>query len=287
MSSINQEGSTQYNQSLEESEINLVNEPDRVNETEINRAAWDQRTALHLKSEFYDLESFRAGRCSLNSIELETLPEVEGKSLVHLQCHFGQDTLSWARRGAQVTGVDFSPEAIKAARELASDLRIEARFLESDVLKLELDEQFDIVFTSYGVLTWLPDLQRWAETVASLLRPGGYFVMVEFHPALMMLDFDTATLSYDYFRKPYREEVAGSYAARDPGSTHVEHFWTHSLDEVLTPLLSEGLTLLEFREFDYSPYGCFPNMVEQSPGIWRWRSKIRLPHLFSLKMTRP
>lgn len=255
-------------------------------EIAVNQAAWDRRTALHLKSDFYDLESFRQGRCSLNPIELEALPEVEGKSLLHLQCHFGQDTLSWARRGARVTGVDFSPAAIRAARGLAQELELEARFLESDVLQLELEEQFDIVFSSYGVLTWLPDLERWAHTVESLLRPGGAFFLVEFHPALMMLDFEGGSLSYDYFRRPYQEDVQGSYAAPE-GPVHREHFWTHSLSDVITPLLDRGLTLLEFQEHDHSPYGCFPNMTEQQPGIWRWQSDVRIPHLFSLKMGKP
>ncbi|MGE0496147.1 MAG: class I SAM-dependent methyltransferase [Vulcanimicrobiota bacterium] len=249
-----------------------------------NRRAWDLRVPVHLHSKFYDNQAFRAGRCSLNSIEVEAVGPVRGKSLLHLQCHFGQDTLGWARRGARVTGVDFSSVALAAARQMARDLDLAAEFVESDVLALELGQTFDIVFTSYGVLGWLPDLDRWAEVVVRHLAPGGLFYVVEFHPALMMLDFETGQLAYEYFHRGYHETVTGSYAG--DLAEREEHFWSHSLEDILDPLLRH-LTLERFREFDYSPYGCFTGMQEEEPGRWRYPAPVRLPHLFSLAMRRP
>ncbi|MCA9796924.1 MAG: class I SAM-dependent methyltransferase, partial [Candidatus Eremiobacteraeota bacterium] len=212
-------------------------------------------------------------------IEVEAVGAVEGKSLLHLQCHFGQDSLSWARRGARVTGVDFSPAAVAAARQMAEELDLTAEFVESDVLALDLARRFDIVFTSYGVLGWLPDLEGWAKVVARHLAAGGLFCLVEFHPALMMLDFDTGQLAYEYFHQSYQETVSDSYAGQL--GPREEHFWSHSLEDVLGPLLAH-LRLERFREFDYSPYGCFGGMQEQEPGRWRYPAPVRLPHLFSL-----
>ena len=254
--------------------------------TATNRSAWDQRAELHVASEFYDVAGFKAGHCSLNSIERNALGDVAGKSVLHLQCHFGQDTLSLARLGAKATGVDFSPEAVKHAAQLRDELKLEADFVCEDVLKLDLERKFDLVYTSYGVLTWLDDLDKWADRVDAHLAPGGVFHLVEFHPTLMMFDFDSREMAYHYFRHHYREDVAGSYAAKDDEKIHSEHFWSHSLGEVLSPLLRRRFQLLEFEEYDYSPYGCFSNMVEEEPGCWRWESKIRFPHLFHLKMTR-
>ncbi len=136
-----------------------------------NKELWNELTAIHAGSEFYDVDGFKRGKCSLSSIELEELGDVSGKSLLHLQCHFGLDTLSWARLGARVTGVDFSDKAIDLARSLSRDLKIEADFVQSDIYDLpdNLDGEFDIVFTSGGVLPWLPDLKRWAEIITHFL----------------------------------------------------------------------------------------------------------------------
>ena len=254
--------------------------------TDENRRAWDRRAELHLGSDFYDVPGFKAGRCSLNSIERDALGDVSGRSVLHLQCHFGQDTLSLARLGAKATGVDFSAESVRIAEQLRDEMALEADFFCEDVLKLELGRKFDVVYTSYGVLTWLNDLDEWAARVDAHLAPGGEFHLVEFHPTFMMFDFGSRNLAYHYFQHHYREEVAGSYAVTDDDSKHVEHFWTHSLSEVLTPLLKRGFQLLEFEEYDYSPYGCFQGMVEESAGKWRWETDIRFPHIFRLKMTR-
>ena len=142
---------------------------------EANRKLWDQWTAEHEASPFYDVAGFRAGKDRLRSIELSEMPDVRGKTLLHLQCHFGLDTLAWARRGAIASGVDFSEQSIALARSLSQELGIAADFYCSDIYNLPavLDGQFDIVFTSYGVLHWLKDLQRWGEVIAHFLKPGG------------------------------------------------------------------------------------------------------------------
>jgi SAM-dependent methyltransferase len=255
-----------------------------------NRELWDGWTDIHLASDFYDLPAFRAGASTLNSIELDAVGDVTGKSLLHLQCHFGLDTLSWARLGARTTGVDFSPRAIATARSLAQELKISAEFVCADVCELpaEWKDRYDIVFTSYGVLPWLPDLERWARGIARVLRPGGSFHLMEFHPLTAMLDDDGHTMRHPYFPspKPSQYDVKGSYA--DPGAvfSHASFEWSHSLAEVQMALIDAGLTIREFREYPYSPYGCYPYLEEQAQGRWRIRnSTVELPLIFSIHAT--
>jgi len=150
-----------------------------------NLAKWNELVAVHARSAFYDVDGFRRGCCSLRPLELEEVGDVAGLRLLHLQCHFGLDTMSWARLGAEATGLDFSDTAIEVARSLSDDLAIPARFLCTDLYQLPkvLDETFDVVFTSYGVLCWLRDLEEWARIVARFLAPGGRFHLVELHPS--------------------------------------------------------------------------------------------------------
>src|SRR5579864_5684545 len=156
----------------------------------VNRTHWDEVTDVHMGSDFYDVESFKAGQNRLHGIELGE--EVNGKTLLHLQCHFGLDTMGWARLGATVTGIDFSQRAIDAARAISSELNIPATFMVSDLDELpsKLDRQFDIVFTSYGAIYWLPDIHRWGQIAASYVKPGGTFYIAEFHPVGFMFDTD-------------------------------------------------------------------------------------------------
>ncbi len=255
-----------------------------------NESLWDLKTAVHLKSAFYDVAGFLAGKSSLQTPELDDLEgEVVGKTMLHLQCHFGQDSLSWTRLGAKVTGIDLSGKAIEAARNYNDQLGLDARFIKSNVYDLpnHLTGSFDIVFTSYGVITWLPDLHKWADIVDHFLRPGGIFYIVEFHPMLYLFDFDTNKISYPYFNrgKPFEETIQGTYADKESPLEAKEYFWCHSLQAVLKPLLQKGLTLLDFKEYDYSPYDCFPNMEKVEENKYRYTGcKVALPHLFSLKM---
>lgn len=255
-----------------------------------NRKLWDAWSELHESSDFYDVEAFRAGASSLQSIELEELGDVAGKSLLHLQCHFGLDTLSWARLGARATGVDLSPKAIELAKALSAELDVPARFLCSDVLTLPevLDERFDVVYTSYGVIDWLPNLTAWGRLVASFLRPGGRFYMVEFHPVAVTAGDDGQWFEYSYFPsdEPVRTVEHGSYAAPDAAVTQTSYAWTHSLGEVVSAIAAAGLRIEHLHEFPWSPYNCFAFTREESPG----RSVIpdledKAPLVFSLKAT--
>ena len=183
-----------------------------------NKKFWDSRVEPHQKSDLYNMEAFMNGKSSLTEIERDAFGDVTGKTLLHLQCHFGQDTISWAKKGAIATGVDFSPNAIAKANELKGELGVEARFIESNVYDLpkNLEEKFDLVFTTYGATPWLPDLDKWAEVVVNHLKKGGLFYLAEFHPALFIFNFDNYKVEYSYFNskdgKPYVEEVTGSYA---------------------------------------------------------------------------
>ena len=246
------------------------------NYIEINKQSWNSRVDAHLASDFYDVKGFLAGNSSLNPIELELLGDVAGKTILHLQCHFGQDTISLARMGAEVTGVDLSNKAIDKARELAKQCDVSAKFMSCDVYDLpnHLDQQFDIVFTSYGTIGWLPDLKKWAAVVSRYLRPGGKFVFAEFHPVVWMFDSDFEKVAYNYFKDgAIVETESGSYANREGGNPQEFVSWNHSISEVVNSLLGNGLTLQSLTEYDYSPYPCFKHIVEVAP------KQFRIKHL--------
>lgn len=258
---------------------------------EHNKASWDKRVPVHLDSEFYALDRFRSGESSLQSIELELLGDVSGKKILHLQCHFGMDTLSLARMGAEVTGVDFSEEAIKTARTLTTELGLSARFVCADIYSLEnvLEDQFDLIFTSYGVIGWLPDMQRWAQIINHFLKPGGTFILVEFHPVVWMFDNDFLKVEYSYFNaQPIIEQSTGTYTDREAAIASTCITWNHSLDEVWGALLSCGLLPEVFKEYDYSPYPCFNGIVSVSPGKY-YIEKLgnKIPMVYSLRCAKP
>ena len=181
-----------------------------------NKTLWNKRTDYHFNSEFYDVDNFINGKSSLNDIELDLLGDIKNKTILHLQCHFGQDTLSLARLGAIVTGVDLSDNAINKAKELAVKLNSNARFICCDVYDLpeHLKEKFDIVFTSYGTIGWLPDLNKWARLIADFLKPGGTFILVEFHPFLWIFDNDFNNVEYSYFKSEPIVELEKEYLCR-------------------------------------------------------------------------
>lgn len=257
---------------------------------EVNRKFWDEATPYHLISDFYSQKKFYKSRQSLHDIELDLLGDVSGKDILHLQCHFGQDTLSLQQMGARVTGVDFSSVALEAATHAAKELKLKPRFICSDVysLKEKLSGQFDIVFTSYGVLGWLPDMERWAEIVSHFLKPGGMLVLVEFHPFIWMLDSEFRSIGYDYFNtKPIAETLPGTYAAPAAPLSNATVSWNHGLTEVISPLLASGLRLTAFREFDYSPYDCLPGLEQYEPGKFRFTHiKHRIPMVYALSALR-
>jgi 2-polyprenyl-3-methyl-5-hydroxy-6-metoxy-1,4-benzoquinol methylase len=242
----------------------------------VNQLSWNNRVDTHIDSAFYDLPNFLKGETSLNSIELGLLGNVEGKSILHLQCHFGQDTISLSRLGAEVTGVDLSDKAIERAKEIAIKTKSSATFICCDVYDLSnhLDQQFDIVFTSYGTIGWLPDMQKWAEIVSHFLKPAGHFVFAEFHPVVWMFDDHFEQIGYNYFNKvAIVETETGTYADKNAAISQEYIMWNHSLSEVMSSLLDNQLEIVSFQEYDYSPYNCFKNTVEFEP------KKYRIAHL--------
>jgi 2-polyprenyl-3-methyl-5-hydroxy-6-metoxy-1,4-benzoquinol methylase len=256
-----------------------------------NAALWDAKTKHHIGSKFYDVPAFLDGAQTLKVIETELLGDVYSKNVLHLQCHFGQDALSLARMGAQVTGLDISGEAIRQAEAFAQQLQLATRFVQSDVYDAPNAlnrEQFDIVFTSYGTIGWLPDIRRWARVVADCLKPGGMFVFAEFHPAVWMFDNDFTYVQYSYFnRETIVETETGTYASREAEISLPSISWNHSLGEVLEALLGAGLQLQAFREFDYSPYDCFSAGVEVAPGKFQIKGmEGKLPMVYALKAMR-
>ncbi len=256
-----------------------------------NKKLWDAKTTIHKDSEFYDLENFKKGKTSLKKFELDALGDVSGKSLLHLQCHFGQDTLSWARMGAKATGADLSSKSIELAKELNKELGLDAKFVQANVLELDqhLEGKFDIIFTSYGTIGWLPDLDQWAHVINHFLKPGGIFYIADFHPLLYMYDWENNEMKYPYFNTGAFEEVEeGTYADRESGIALKEYFWQHSLAETLSALLKKGLQLIDFQEFKESPYNCFPNMEATENGMFVYGKKeLQLPHVFSIKVQKP
>jgi len=247
----------------------------------VNKEAWDRRTQVHVQSEFYDVDGFLKGKSSLNEIELNEVGQVKGKSLLHLQCHFGLDTLSWARLGAHVTGVDFSTEAIEQANSMAVKLGINAEFFCDDIYHFGVSNtrQFDIVYTSYGVLYWLPDLDRWAATVADALKPGGQFNLVEFHACNDFL----SGISYFPANTPDIEE-AGTYTENCSGEKSTLVTWPHSLSEVINALIKAGIDIESFNESPFSPYNCFEGLEHVKGKGYQMLSKgHQVPLVYSIK----
>jgi SAM-dependent methyltransferase len=258
-----------------------------------NRDLWDAWTRLHLRlptgGPHYDVAAFKAGRTTLTPIERAELGDVAGQTLLHLQCHFGLDSLSWAREGAAVTGVDFSPEAVAAAARLSQELGLPAHFVCADVYDLPgvLGETFDVVFASYGVLTWLPDVPRWARVVARFVRPGGVFYLVDRHPVTRLLRPRTADSAGNPLREGYfpgpapaRAEEHGSYADPETAVWTTAYYWSHSLGEVVTALIDAGLRPEFLHEF---PEGAIagPGRPSAEPG------EADPPAWFSVRARRP
>lgn len=259
----------------------------------INRATWDERVPIHLRSRFYGNDSFVAGRCSLREFEVDEVGDVDGLDLVHLQCHFGQDTLSWARRGARVVGLDFSEPAVVAARELAGrcGLADVADFVCADVHDAPEalgGRTFDVVYTGLGALVWLPDVAAWARVVVDLLRPGGFVYLAEFHPFVDTLGWHALVVEFDYFADPagVREESSGTYTDGGDGTlNNVTWEWTHPLSSVVTALLDAGLVLELLHEHDHTLWQRWP-FLEHRPDDRTWHlppGTPRLPLMYSLR----
>lgn len=263
-----------------------------------NRANWDERVPLHVASDFYDLDGFRAGNEALRDFEPAEVGDVTGKSLLHLQCHIGLDTLSWARHGARrVVGLDFSGPAVEAARGIAAQIgmsRERASFVRSDVygaVEAVPEESYDIVYTGVGALCRLPDIRRWAEVAASLVAPGGFLYLAEFHPITDVLDDETGSkVVHDYFAREAKVyEATGTYAdleARTENNATVE--WQHPIGDVVSALAAEGLRLEFLHEHDVSLFPRFGSFQRDDRGYHRFpEGSPRIPLMYSLCANKP
>lgn len=249
---------------------------------------WDERVPIHVASEFYDVAGFLAGATTLRPFELEEVGEVAGLTLVHPQCHFGLDTLSWARRGARVTGIDFSAPAIAAAQELAERARVEAEFVQADVYdtaKTLGGRRFDVVYTGLGALNWLPDLDRWASTMAELLAPAGRLYLAEFHPFTNVFGYPELVLAESYFeRGPKRYDEPGTYADLDAPTVHNRSIeWDHTLGDVISAIAGAGLRIEFLHEHDYTLFPRWSCLDRREGGTYRLpEGTPRLPLMYSL-----
>ncbi len=258
-----------------------------------NRARWEEMVGHHMRSRFYDLEGFKQGKNSLMCVEREELGDVARKNILHSQCHFGMDSLSLARLGASVTGIDFSREGIQKAKELAMELNVPARFIQTNVYDIPsvLTDTFDIVFTTYGVLCWLPDLITWAKILADRLKPGGFLYLSDTHPFGALLDEsipEEFRIKYPYFNEHqvFRFDDSYSYTDLDSPIEHtVTYEWMHSLADILNAIIHAGLVLDYLHEFPFCFFRIHPEMTLRPDGYYDFihPEKFNIPLMFSLK----
>lgn len=263
---------------------------------EANRKNWDDRVEPHAKSHFYNLEEFKKTKNSLLRIEQKDLGDIKGKSILHLQCHFGMDSLSLANKGAIVTGVDFSGEAIKLARSLSIELEIPATFIQSNIYTLQekITEKFDIVFTSYGVLAWLPDLHEWAKLIHQCLKASGFFYIIDGHPYGQIFDDNEKKdlkIGYSYFTegKVERFEDGYTYACNtEVVKNQVNYQWTHPISSIINSLIGVGLRIEYFHEYPFSEFQSHPILFEHDDGYFYFPPEfpIKTPLMFSIKASK-
>ena len=255
-----------------------------------NRAMWDERVPLHVDSAFYDVQAFRANPDRIRPFEVEEVGDVRGKDLVHLQCHFGLDTLSWATHGARVVGLDFSAPATEAARAVAADVGIDAEFVTGnvyDAVEIVGGRTFDVVYTGIGALNWLPDVPRWAEVVAALLRPDGFLYLCEFHPITWIFGYgEGLVIERDYFDdRPFHDDEPGSYV--DPGAVTVHndaYEWQHALGDVVSAIVAAGLTIELLHEHDHTLFARWPWLERSGLDDFRFpKDRPRLPLMYSVR----
>jgi 2-polyprenyl-3-methyl-5-hydroxy-6-metoxy-1,4-benzoquinol methylase len=255
--------------------------------SDLNRAWWDERVPIHVASDFYDVDAFKAGASTLRRFELEEVGDVSGRSLVHLQCHFGLDTLSWARLGARVAGLDFSRPAVEAARSLAAEAELDAEFVCASVYEAPAalgGRRFDIVYTGLGALNWLPDVTRWARVVADLVAPGGFLYLSEFHPIADVFADQDLTIEHDYFQtESFTFDDPGTYADLEARTEHNRaEQWQHPLGEVVSAVIAAGLTIELLHEHDHTLFPRWP-FLEREGAAYRFPpGHPRLPLMFSL-----
>lgn len=257
----------------------------------INKKWWNDVTPVHLKSDLYNLAQFKKGKTSLQRTEIEELGNVRGKTMLHLLCHFGMDTLSWARRGAVVTGVDLSDSSIRLAKKISREVGTPATFICCDIYELPkvLDKKFDIIFISYGVLLWLSNIQKFAKIINHFLNDGGVFYIIELHPFTNILSHDFK-LFYKYFdHGPYLDDSSGTYTDWNTADVKgITYEWSYTMGDIINSLIREGLKIEFVHEFPYTMYDQFPGFMEKNKkGQYVLQNKkIQIPLLFSLKASK-
>ncbi|MEN8138817.1 MAG: class I SAM-dependent methyltransferase [Bacteroidota bacterium] len=255
-----------------------------------NRESWNKRAEIHFDSEFYDNKSFLKGKTSLKEIELSELGDINGKKLLHLQCHFGQDTLSFSRMGAEVTGIDLSDKGIDFANKLKEQAGLDANFIVSNIydLKDNLDEKFDVVYTSYGVLGWLPDLDKWANIVSHFLKPNGVFYIAEFHPIVWTFDEKFENIAYPYQKSDVIiEDMNNTYGDKNVEVELRDYMWNHGLGDVINSLINSGLEVEFVNEHNFSPYNVFDGGIEVAKDRFMIKGiENMIPLVYSIKATR-
>ena len=262
-----------------------------------NQEWWNEAAQVHAQGDAYLLKEFKVGMNKLYPLDLEEVGDVAGKKLLHLQCHFGLDALCWARLGAEVTGIDFAEQAIAIAQSLSQELHLDATFLCSDLCHLpnvlNAAGEFDIVYTAYGVIGWLPDLRPWGKIIADYLKPGGFFYIAEGHPFMWLFDEKSPEfkLGYPYFsREPIKEESSGTYAEKEAQLKQTTTYsWNHTLSEIFDALLSAGLSIDFFHEHQFCAWECLPDMEKGEDRLMRFKDLKKrelIPLTFSLKATK-
>ena len=255
---------------------------------ELNRAWWDERVPIHVASDFYDVDAFLAGGSTLRDFELGEVGDVEGRTLLHPQCHFGLDTLSWARRGARVTGLDFSAAAVAAATDIAQRAGIDAEFVEADVYDAPEalgGRVFDVVYTGLGAVAWLPDIGRWAETMAALTAPGGLFYLAEFHPVNSVFADDSLDVEHPYFGRAGEVwDEGGSYADLGAATEHNRTIsWEHTLGDVVSALIGAGFSIRFLHEHDHTLFPRWPFLERRPDATYRFPEGMpSLPLMYSV-----
>ena len=264
----------------------------------VNRASWDERAPAHAASPDYSVAQLISDPEFLSGVvafDLPLLGDISGLRGVHLQCHIGTDTISLARLGASMTGLDFSPAALEQARDLAARSGSDVTFVEADIYDAAAvlgGGAFDLVYTGIGALCWLPSISRWAAVVASLLRPGGRLFIREGHPMLWTLADPRPdrllSVEWPYFERPEPTiwDEGGTYVETDVVFEHnVTHEWNHGLGEIVTALFAEGMELTGLVEHDSVPWDALPGQMEQiGGGEWRLADRPwRLPHSYTLQ----
>jgi len=263
----------------------------------INLAWWNGVVETHVHSSDYLTQAFRAGGDTLHPIESAEIGNLRGKSLAHLQCHFGLDTLSLARRGAKVTGLDFAPNAIAAAQALAAEAKIDARFVQSNVYDAAtaLGDTYDIAFVTWGAIVWLPDLHRWARVVAEVLKPGGFLYLLEGHPMALSLvqknAEDPLIPGWPYFEHaaPTVVDEEGTYANKQAKLAHTRtHEWAHPFQQIFGALIEAGLQIEMFHEHDRIAWQLWPCLEYDGNRMYRLpKDRMPLPLSFSLRARKP